>query len=555
MKKNALIGLICLWLSAHTLVIGMEDGKRSEPEREKEKEYETPPSNSSQHELDEGEKKTKSEWSAEAQTELFDAMTESIINRVWQGIHVHMVDELLDAELAGTAVDLEKARRALENGADPNSWRGLHFGLFDQDEEEIYEEEFRGELSRPLLLASQIGNIELAKLLIEYGAHIDLPDVRDVTPLENAIYNGYYQLARIFLEHGAAISFEHICVELAKGNYKSNPPPTSLDFFKLLIAYGFSLHDHIRPLSPYLLATLRSLNEAIQQLENPQELKKNRALAQKSGQLADMSQLTRIAHLAWLFDNAEDPQFIANYKMRQAQLSDLAWELVSCGAFNSDELLPILRTLVAKLNMPELLQAILFDTDKALESLKKFTNPDTDQPHDISLVNASLTLASAYGNLQIIAFIVENLRSFLTDDIIDKAFARAALSGQLPALHILRLLISDDRLLTLITENLQIIAAQQREDVVIYLMTLAEELPTNPRIDILPISNFLSILLRNQKLPDKTKNNYLRIQNFLWSYLLNRIANGHTPNHLSQLPPELHFHLAKFIGSGKFSKK
>jgi len=79
-------------------------------EKEKEKEYETPPSNSSQHELDEGEKKTKSEWRAEAQTELFDAMTESIINRVWQGIRVGAADELLDSELVGAAVDLEKAR-------------------------------------------------------------------------------------------------------------------------------------------------------------------------------------------------------------------------------------------------------------------------------------------------------------------------------------------------------------------------------------------------------------------------------------------------------------
>ncbi len=446
----------------------------------------------------------------------------------------------------------------MENGADPNSWRGLHFGLFDQDEEEIYEEEFRGELSGPLLLASQIGNIELAKLLIEYGAHIDLPDVRNITPLGNAIDNGYYQLARALLEHGAAISFEHICAELAKGeDYKGNPAPTSLDFVKLLIAYGFNLHNHIRPLSAYLEAMLRSLNETIQQLENPQELEKSRALSQTSNQLGDVPGLRHMGYLSWLLENAEDPQFIANYKAKQAQISDLAWELVSYGAFNSDELLPTLRTLVAELNVPELLQAILFDTDKALERLKEFTfyNPDTDQSHKISLVNASLALAAAYGNLQIIAFIVENLRSFLTDDATDKAFARTAFAGQLRVLHILRLLISDDRLLTLITENLQIIAAQQREDVVIYLMTLAEELPTYPRIDILPVSNFLSILLRNQKLPDKTKNNYLRIQNFLWSYLLNHIATSTTPSHLGQLPPELHFHLAKFISPGKFNAK
>ncbi len=137
----------------------------------------------------------------------------------------------------------------------------------------------------------------------------------------------------------------------------------------------------------------------------------------------------------------------------------------------------------------------------------------------------------------------------------NNAFALAAFAGLLAVLHILRPLISDDRLLNLIHESLPIASIQQHKDVVIYLITLTKELPNNPKIDFVSISNFLSILLRNKNLSQETKNNYLWIQNFLWSSLLNGIGTSTTPSHLGQLPPELHFHLAKFISAGKFSAK
>ena len=124
--------------------------------------------------------------------------------------------------------------------------------------------------------------------------------------------------------------------------------------------------------------------------------------------------------LSYQIKLAEDPQYIANQKTKLSKLLELARWLISSGAYNGDTFLPPLRILLAELNMPALLQDILFDTDKALESLKEFTfyNPDIYQPHDISLVNASLALAAAYGNLRIVEFIVEKIKSFLTDDVI-----------------------------------------------------------------------------------------------------------------------------------------
>jgi ankyrin repeat protein len=77
------------------------------------------------------------------------------------------------------------ARRLLQHGADPN--------IRASDDM----------LSTPLHLASFMGFLEVARLLLSYGAKVDETDKEGKTPFQVASRRGYDEITKLLLEHGA----------------------------------------------------------------------------------------------------------------------------------------------------------------------------------------------------------------------------------------------------------------------------------------------------------------------------------------------------------------
>jgi ankyrin repeat protein len=59
--------------------------------------------------------------------------------------------------------------------------------------------------STPLHLASDKGQLEIARLVLQYGATVDCQDREDRTPLHNASLSGHLDVVRLLLHSGAAL--------------------------------------------------------------------------------------------------------------------------------------------------------------------------------------------------------------------------------------------------------------------------------------------------------------------------------------------------------------
>ena len=66
----------------------------------------------------------------------------------------------------------------------------------------------------PLLISLALGNLEMAKRLIEYGANINIADNEGLTPLHIACQEGYTEMAHLLVDKGAIVRLKS-----AKGNY------------------------------------------------------------------------------------------------------------------------------------------------------------------------------------------------------------------------------------------------------------------------------------------------------------------------------------------------
>jgi len=58
----------------------------------------------------------------------------------------------------------------------------------------------------PLHLAARNNYQEIARLLINQGANVDIRDLEELTPLHNAAWNGYLDMVKLLLAAGADIN-------------------------------------------------------------------------------------------------------------------------------------------------------------------------------------------------------------------------------------------------------------------------------------------------------------------------------------------------------------
>lgn len=77
---------------------------------------------------------------------------------------------------------VEILRHMLKTGCDPNLKEGK---------------------SNLLHIAVRLGYLEICKLLVEYGADVNMKDDFDKTPLDHARDNGFSEIEKLLHEHGA----------------------------------------------------------------------------------------------------------------------------------------------------------------------------------------------------------------------------------------------------------------------------------------------------------------------------------------------------------------
>jgi hypothetical protein len=91
--------------------------------------------------------------------------------------------EISDLHIAATLNYVERVRKLLKKGADPNVQD-------DQDQ-------------TPLHIAASGGYVEIARLLLEHGADPNMQDIDGETPLHYAVRRGHVEVVKLLLKHGA----------------------------------------------------------------------------------------------------------------------------------------------------------------------------------------------------------------------------------------------------------------------------------------------------------------------------------------------------------------
>ncbi len=491
------------------------------PGKEKEKEHE--------HESSE-ESKQKPAWSKEVQSQLFHALiSDNVLDRIKEDIRNNGEDPFstLLAVLEKTKVDLEAAREALENGANPSSWEKLNFGLFAEDDI----------LPEPLWIASEIGNKDLAQLLLTYGANPNAPSAMSLEPLSNSISQGFFDFAQLLLGSGAhtipSQAFEALSI------FSPRQTRPKLDFFKLLVTYGLNLNnsDAIEILSSSLSDGISTRNSLLRGEQNPETI----------NWLRNYLNPSQIAHLTREKSNEEKAQ-ISN---EHSQQISLAISLILFGAYRNSRLNPSFRELAKNIGLPESSPFYLIPLGQIEPVMRRLEELTSAEPlaeqrskETISYFTEVFTLAAAYSIEPIIEFIIKN-NAYSAETII-LAFNTATAIGDLPILKILRFYIPHDALWQLINNNLQIAATQLHIDIVQYFLLLANEL--GKRIDIISVNNFISNLLRDQLLEPNIRSIYLHIQSLLWDYVLNQTRRQ---SYLGQIMPETLHHIRSFVVHGQ----
>jgi uncharacterized protein len=104
-----------------------------------------------------------------------------------------------------------------------------------------------------------LSGVEIAKLLIEYGADVNSPDRTGWTPLHIALQYGLIDLVHFFLDHGADVNAKKqdhwTALHLATFNY-------SLHTVKVLLERGANVHARNDVgQTPFQIASLRGFGD------------------------------------------------------------------------------------------------------------------------------------------------------------------------------------------------------------------------------------------------------------------------------------------------------
>ncbi len=156
-------------------------------------------------------------------------------------------DVAIEEAISQAIVNMDGVKRALENGADPDSWR--NFGASLEAEYRYWSD---ASLAYPLSIAVRIGNYELIDLLLSLD--IERKTEKDRSPLWYAVDCGNYKLAQWLLDRGAHVHNLGVIEALVDGRR------ACLNFLKLLIKYGLRIRN--QEVTNYLIERLvESLDE------------------------------------------------------------------------------------------------------------------------------------------------------------------------------------------------------------------------------------------------------------------------------------------------------
>lgn len=106
-----------------------------------------------------------------------------------RGVDIETLDPMMRSALMERVGhgDVAGTRLLLQNGANPNG-----------------NDQVRG--MRPLIMAAYEGNVDIVKLLLQYGANIEIMDHAAITPVQWASKNNQFEMVQLLLSSGADVN-------------------------------------------------------------------------------------------------------------------------------------------------------------------------------------------------------------------------------------------------------------------------------------------------------------------------------------------------------------
>ena len=117
----------------------------------------------------------------------------------------------------------------------------------------------------PLFAASRWGHVDVARVLLDYGADIDARDIHNATALHWPSQEGHVEVVQLLLEHGATLNVQNThnkdtALHLASLTGR-------LEVARLLLDHGADVHvRNIYGLTPFLVATEKKHDDVAQLL-------------------------------------------------------------------------------------------------------------------------------------------------------------------------------------------------------------------------------------------------------------------------------------------------